>query len=58
MKVYEKYGTTVIDMGTFKLRIQPLDENTLDLNLIDNRMSCMKVIPQAGNVIRISPDRE
>jgi len=46
-------------MNGWKLRLQAIegtDAEWLDLNLMDDRMSPMKVQPQAGNVIRVRPD--
>lgn len=59
MKVTQDGNVVTIDIGTWKLRIQPVkgaDQGWLDLNLLNNKLSPMKVQPQAGNVIRIQPD--
>ena len=56
MKIKIEYGVPVIDMGSWKVRLQQLPSGELELNLMCDRMSCMSVIPQAGNVIRVKPD--
>lgn len=56
MKFEIEHGQPVIHMDGWKVRFSKTSDGFLDINLHDNKMSCMKVVPQSGNVIRIKPD--
>lgn len=57
MKIRTVDGCAIVYVGDWAVRLTTTPDGWLDLNLMDDFMSTMKVTPQAGNVIRIKPDR-